>query len=135
MTLDAELQDAIVRHPSPNVAQVAKDVSEQLNRHVPITTVVKVRGSLERSANVNRAREAASGTLGEKIGRIEKASEALEGVFFDPTLPLKDRIEASKELRQWTKLGLDAAGIHDAESETVFLVESAWDPVPTKGSE
>lgn len=128
--LDPEVRQAIELHPSDDVAKISQDVGKRLNRHVPITLVAKVRGSVQRATQVNRARETAAGSLDKKMGRIEEASSSLETLFFDDSLPLKDRIEASKELRQWTKLGMDAAGIHDAESETLWVVEGDWDMTP-----
>jgi len=132
VNLDPELKQAIEAHPSEDIAKVSKDVGRQLGRHVPIGLIVKVRGSIQRSASVNRARETAAGNLDEKMGRIEYTSTTLEDIFNDESLSLKDRLEASKELRQWTKLGLDAAGIHDAESETLWVVEGDWGMDPRK---
>jgi len=126
--LDPEVHQAIVAHPSDNVALVSRELTQLLGRHVPVTLVVKVRGSVQRVADVNRAKASAAITLDEKVGRIDKASVVLEEIFMDDTLPLKDRIEASKELRQWTRLGMDAAGIADTESETLFVVEGDWMP-------
>jgi hypothetical protein len=126
--LDPEIKQAIELHPSDNVAQVSRDLTRQLGKHVPVTLVVKVRGSIQRAADVNRAKSTAATTLDEKVGRIDKASVVLEEIFMDDTLPLKERIEASKELRQWTKLGMDAAGIADSDSETLFVVEGDWLP-------
>lgn len=132
MPLDPDVKQAIELHPSDDVAVVSRDLTKRLGKHIPVTLVVKVRGSVERAQNVNRAKTAASGTLGEKVDRIEKASVVLEDIFHDNALPLKDRIEASKELRQWTKLGMDAAGIEDDETETLFVVEGEWSPFPEK---
>ena len=132
MKLDPEIRQAIELHPADDVVQVARDVSAQVGRHVPVTLVVKVRGNIQRAGMVSQARDSAAGSLGEKVDRIESASVVLEKLFHDEALPLKDRIEASKELRQWTKLGMDAAGIHDKESDTIFVVEGTWDMTPQK---
>lgn len=123
---DPEIVQAIQNHPSDDLAQVSRDLTKRLKRHVPITAVAKVKGTMKRTHDVNQARESAAGTLATKVSRIEDASQTLEALFFDEALPLKDRIEASKELRQWTKLGMDAAGIHDAETETLFVIEGDW---------
>lgn len=130
MEIDPELQQAIIRHPSQDAVLVAKDVGRQLNRQVHVGAVVRIRGSMQRSMDVTKARENAATTLDAKVDRIESASGVLEKLFHDEALPLKDRIEASKELRQWTKLGMDAAGIQDTESDTLFVVEGSWDPTP-----
>lgn len=131
MNVDPELKQAIMQHPSDDVVKVARDVSHQLRRQVHVGLVVKIRGTMQRSIDVNRARENAAGTLDAKVERIESASGVLEKLFHDEALPLKDRIEASKELRQWTKLGMDAAGIADADNDMLFVVEGSWDPTPT----
>lgn len=128
MQLDPEIKQAIELHPSDDVALIARDLTRQLGKHVPVTLVVKVRGSIQRVADVSRAKASAAVTLNDKVDRIDKASGVLEEIFLDDTLSLKDRIEASKELRQWTKLGMDAAGIADTESETLFVVEGDWMP-------
>lgn len=128
MKVDQELQQAILRHPSDDIVKVAKDVGAQLGRTVPVTMVVKLRGTMQRAADVSRAKEAAATTLDVKVGRIEAASTVLETMFLDEGLSLKDRIEASKELRQWTKLGMDAAGMADEATDTLFVIEGAWDP-------
>jgi len=128
--VDPELQQAIMRHPSDDLAKVAKDVGAQLGRVVPITMVVKIKGSVQRAADVNRAKEVAAGTLDTKIGRIEVASDVLERIFLDEGLTLKDRIEASKELRQWTRLGMDAAGMADESTDTLWVVGGEWDTTP-----
>ena len=128
MKVDQELQQAIMRHPSDDIAKVAKDVGAQLGRTIPITMVVKIRGSVQRAADVNKAKEAAATTLDAKVGRIEVASDVLEKIFLDEGLSLKDRIEASKELRQWTRLGMDAAGMADEGTDTLWVVEGEWDP-------
>lgn len=130
MNVAPEILSAIQRHPSEDVVTVARDVGRELGRTIPVTLVVKVRGSVQRAQDVSRAKEAAATTLDTKIGRIEKASDVLEKLFMDDGLPLKDRIEASKELRQWTKLGMDAAGIADEETDTLFVIEGQWDPTP-----
>lgn len=130
MKVDTELQQAIMRHPSDDIARVARDVGHQLGRTVPVTLVVKVRGSLQRAADVTKAKESAATTLDAKVGRIEVASSVLEQIFLDEGLALKDRIEASKELRQWTKLGMDAAGMADEDAGVMWVIEGAWDPTP-----
>lgn len=132
MKVDPEVRQAIELHPGDDVVQIARDVSAQIGRRVSVQLVVRIRGNLQRNAAVSQARDTAAGSLGEKVDRIESASEVLEKLFHDEHLPLKERIEASKELRQWTKLGMDAAGIHDKESDTLFVVEGEWDMTPTK---
>ena len=132
MQLDPELRQAIELHPSQDVAKISRELTQALGKHVPVTLVIKVRGSMQRASDVSQAKQIAASGLNEKVDRIDAASVVLEEIFHDGTLSLKDRIEASKELRQWTKLGMDAAGIHDVESETLFVVEGAWDPSPKR---
>lgn len=126
MPIDPQVRDAILAHDSDDVALVAKEVTKQLNRFVPPTLVMRVRGSLQHAANVNRAKEAASVTLADKVGVIDDVAANLLGIFRDETRPLKDRIEASKELRQYLKLGMEAAGIHDTSTDTLFVFGEEW---------
>lgn len=130
MNVAPDILQAIQRHPSDDVALIARDVGRELGRTSPVTLVVKVKGSVQRATDVSHAKQAAASTLDTKVGRIEKASLVLEELFLDEGLALKDRIEASKELRQWTKLGMDAAGIADEENDTLFVIEGQWDPTP-----
>jgi hypothetical protein len=127
--LDAEIKQAIMLHPSSDVAVISKELTQRLGRHVPVGLIVKLRGNLARAQTISQAKDIAADTLDTKVDRIEKASTVLEKLFHDEKLPLKDRIEASKELRQWTKLGMDAAGIHDSETDVTFVVEPDWLPV------
>jgi hypothetical protein len=130
MQLPDEIMEAIVKHPSEDVVLVARELTQQYKRHIPVSVVVRIRGSLQRAANVSRAKEKASNTLEGKVAIMESVSDDLLNIFKDTSLPLRDRIEASKELRQWTKLSVDTAGIHDAETDTLFVIERDWDVLP-----
>ena len=130
MQLTEDIKKAIVEHPSEDAMEVARDIGGRFKRHVPVGAVLRVKGSLKRSANVNRAKELASATLDDKIALMERVGASLVEMFEDEALPVKERMEASKELRQWTKLAVDSAGIHDAESDTLFVIEQAWNVLP-----
>lgn len=129
--LDHEIQKAI-READPKLDPrvLARQLTERFGKPVPVGVVIQVRGSLARAVNVNRAREAASERLSENLDIMEHAKSTLLGIFDDPSIPLKDRLEASKELRQWTKMQNDAAGIEDSETNTLFAIEGDWNMLP-----
>jgi hypothetical protein len=125
-----EVEQFVLSHPSDNVAQIAKDAQERFNRFIPATTVSQIRAKSTRAQRVTRAKDAASSTLEDNVEIVEGMKSKLLSTFKQEELALKDRIEAAKELRQWVKLGIDMAGIHDEESDTLFVVDGAWNTMP-----
>lgn len=126
VNLPDEITTAIVEAPDADPRRIAADLTARFGRTVPVTVVTKVRGSLARASNVNRAREAASSNLTGNLDIMTHAKNKLLAAFDDEAIPLKDRLEVSKELRQWTKMEVDTAGIEDAETGTVFVISSDW---------
>jgi hypothetical protein len=121
-----DIRAEIVRHPSDDATVIAKDLSQRFNKFIPPATVAQILATSHRTRNVGIAKGKASETLDSKLMTMEHVSSKLLATFNDPTVPLKDRIEAAKELRQWTKLGIDMSGIHDAESDTLFVIDAEW---------
>lgn len=129
--VDPEIQEAILRaDPKLDPRTLAIQLTERFGKVVPFNTIIRVRGSIKRAVQVNAAREKASDQLEGNLELMEHAKGKLLKIFDDETIPLKDRIEASKELRQWTKMQNDAAGIEDAETDTLFAIEGEWDMTP-----
>ena len=124
--MNEEIRAAIIKHPSNDASLISKELTEKFGKFVPSAVVAQVLATSQRAQNVGRARGKASETLDSKIATMEHVAAKLLGAFDDPTLPLKDRIEAAKELRQWTKLGIDISGIHDEESDTLFVIDPEW---------
>jgi hypothetical protein len=124
--MNEEIRAAIIKHPSNDASLISKELTEKFGKFVPSAVVAQVLATSQRAQNVGRARGKASETLDGKIATMEHVAAKLLGAFDDPTLPLKDRIEAAKELRQWTKLGIDISGIHDEESDTLFVIDPEW---------
>jgi len=124
--MNEEVRAAIIKHSSTDASEISKDLSKQFGKFVPPSSIVQVLATTQRAQNVGRAKGKASETLDSKISTMEHVSARLLGAFNDSTLPLKDRIEAAKELRQWTKLGIDISGIHDEESDTLFVIDPEW---------
>ena len=75
---------------------------------------------------MERAKERASETLGENLDIMGATKRQLLQLFNDESLPLKMRLEVSKELRQWTTMETDTAGIKDTSSNTVFVIDAEW---------
>ena len=125
-----EIEAYIMSHPSDNLTEVAREVTEKFNRFIPAATVQRIMSKRSRAEHVTRAKDAASSTLEDNVVIVEDVKVKLRRTFDDGALPLKERIEAAKELRQWVKLGMDMSGIHDAEDDTLFVVGSEWDVMP-----
>lgn len=128
--IEVAIRDALLESPDADPRGLAKTLTERLGRIVPVQAVIRVKGSLKRSANVNQAREQASGVLADNLGIMNATKLKLLAIFNDETLPLPQRLEASKELRQWTTMEVDAAGIEDAESDTLFVIGGEWSLEP-----
>jgi hypothetical protein len=125
-----EIRAEIIKHPSTNASEIARELSQRFGKFVPANAVAQVMATSTRSKNVGQAKGKASETLDQKLHTMEHVSAQLLSTFNDRTVPLKDRIEAAKELRQWTKLGIDMSGIHDAESDTLFVIDAEWSSRP-----
>lgn len=124
------IRDYILSHENKDASVIAKDASREFNKFVPTSEVIRVLSSIERNQKVGQVKGKAVDTLDDKFRIMENVSGKLLASFNNDTLPLKDRIEAAKELRQWTKLGIDMSGIHDEESDTLFVIDSDWSSSP-----
>ncbi len=124
--VDPEVIDAIVKAPAQDPRKLAAELTTKFGRVIPSHMVVQVRGSMLRAGNVERAKERASNTLGENLDIMGATKQQLLAMFNDESIPLKMRLEISKELRQWTTMETDAAGIKDSGSNTVFVIDSNW---------
>lgn len=126
MSLDPEVQAAIAAHPSDDVRLVAREVSKQVGRFVPPTLVMQVRGASPQAAQaLSQAREKAAVGVSDKLQVADDVAAQLLAIFQDELRPMKERLEAAKELRQYLKLGLDASGISDG-GDTLFVIDQAW---------
>lgn len=130
MKLDPQVKEAILEATTNDPRQLALELSERFGKPIPLQAIMTVRGSLRRAQNVAAAKERASDSLDENLRIMATAKKTLFTIFKDENLPLKDRIEASKELRQWTTMETNAAGIEDKETETVFVIGSEWSMSP-----
>lgn len=126
MSSDAEIKDAILLHESDDPKVIARELSTRFQRYVPATLVMQVRGSLKTAQNVALAREQASETLSGKLAVADEVASTLLEAFRDEARPFKERIEASKELRQYLKLSIDSAGIYDEHTQTTFIIGGDW---------
>lgn len=124
--MNDDIRAAIIKHDSTDAAVIAKDITANMGKFVSAAQVAQVLATSKRSVNVGKAKGKASETLDQKLATMEHVSATLFSTFNDNTVGLKDRIEAAKELRQWVKLGIDMSGIHDAESDTLFVIDSEW---------
>lgn len=125
-----EVKAAILAHTSIDPQFISADINKRFGRFVPPTVITKIRGGNQRVENVSRARTAVSDTLDDKVQVMEQVSGDLLDVFNNQSLPMKERIEAAKELRQWVGMVVKMAGIADEESNTLFVVDGAWDHSP-----
>lgn len=124
--IDADIKEAILVSPTRDPKRLAAELTSRFRRVVPASVVVQVRGSMRRAENVENAKTRASETLGENLDIMGNVKNVLLDLFNDESLPLKDRMEVSKELRMWTKEQTAAAGIQDAGTNTLFVISSEW---------
>lgn len=130
-TIDPEIVEAIERAPASDPRKLAAQLTTQFGRVIPSSMVVQVRGTMVQSNNITRAKERASETLDENLDIMGETKRELLELFRDPSIPLKMRLEISKELRQWTNLETDTAGIKDGESNTLFVIDPMWNTLAT----
>ena len=127
--LDPNIRDAILRAKPSDPRKIAAELTKQFGRVIPSSLVVQVRGTSVRDTNVALAKERASTTLDENLDIMGETKRALLDMFRDESIPLKMRLEAAKELRQWTSLENDAAGIKDEGGNTLFIIDPAWNTI------
>jgi len=125
-----DIEQAVLNHESQDVVTIAKDVSERFSQFVPRSYVAKVLGRNKRSFSVSNARDKASESLDNKVTLMEDVATELLMQFSDQALTVTERMKVAQELRQWTKLSLDIAGIHDEESDQLWVIDSDWDTRP-----
>lgn len=126
MKIDPEIRDAIIEAPPGDPREIALELSKRFKKPVPISAVIHIRGSLKRAENVAEAKEKASEALTTNLEIMGMAKETLVELFNDESIPLKLRLEVSKELRQWTSMENAAAGMEDRETDTLFVIGDAW---------
>lgn len=126
LNIEPEIREAIVTAKADDPRKIAAELSTRFGRVIPSALVVQVRGSMARAENVERARERASTTLDENMDITGDVKHKLYDLFNDETIPLKMRLEASKELRMWVKSETDAAGILDSGTNTLFMISDEW---------
>lgn len=126
MELDKVIIEEIEKHGSKDPRDLSTHIKEVFGTFVPPTVIAKVRGNIQRRTDITKAKDRAAQGLDDKIELVEQVSGDLLTWFNNETLDPKTRLEAIKELRQWTKLGIDVSGIHDEEDDSVWLIGQAW---------
>lgn len=123
---------AILNHESQDVGIVAKDVGRDFGQFIPRSYVMKVLGKNKRAFSVSNAKDRASDALDDKVSLMEDVVANLLKQFAEPSLSTTERMKVSQELRQWTKMSLDVAGIHDEEGDQLWVIDSDWDTRPAE---
>lgn len=122
------IREYILNHESRDPAVISKAATNEFKKFVPVTEVVKALSAMKRQEKMGQLKGKVAETLADKFEVMENVGTKLLAAFNDEVLPLKDRIEAAKELRQWTRMGIDLSGIHDEETDTLFVIDGSWDP-------
>ena len=122
------IREYIVNHESRDPSVISKAATNEFKKFVPVTEVVKALSAMKRQEKMGQLKGKVAETLADKFEVMENVGTKLLAAFNDEVLPLKDRIEAAKELRQWTRMGIDLSGIHDEETDTLFVIDGSWDP-------
>ena len=126
------IERAILNHTSADVGEISRQVSEEFGQYIPKSHVMKVLGRNKRSYSVSSAKDKASESLTDKVSLMESVAEDLVAQFQDKTLSVTERMKVAQELRQWTKLSLDVAGIHDEDTDQLWVIDSTWDTRPSE---
>jgi len=124
--LDRPIIDAILIENGPE-AEIAKRVSDEFGKFVSVGMVRKVLMSDERRRNIETFKGSASMELDTNMGIVKGMINDLLEMFGDEVLSPKQRLDAASELRQYIKLQWEAAGIHDREGDTMWVVGNQWD--------
>lgn len=122
------IREYILNHEARDPAVISKAATKEFKKFVPVTEVVKALSAMKRQEKMGQLKGKVAETLADKFEVMENVGTKLLAAFNDEVLPLKDRIEAAKELRQWTRMGIDLSGIHDEETDTLFVIDGSWDP-------
>jgi hypothetical protein len=129
MALDDVIIEAIHSAESEDASKISRDIKRDFGTFIPPVTIRKILVSRTRMVEHNKVRDKASEGLEKAAEVMETVSDELLEMFHDGdgAYGVKMRLEAVKELRQWLKLGIDTSGLHDADSNTLFVVQSDWD--------
>ena len=125
------IKEYILNHNAVDPNVVAKAATGEFGKFVPVTEVVRVLNASKRQQRMGQLKGKVAETLDDKFKVMESVSYKLLAAFNDDTIALKERIEAAKELRQWTRMGIDLSGIHDEESDTLFVIDAEWGSAPS----
>ena len=129
--VDPAVAQAIREFPSGDVTEIGRALLERFGDVVPSGVIMQVRGSLNKSPDLDKARQKAGAVFSDKVGVIEQMGTRLQEMFNDESLPHKQRMEVSKELRAWLRLGLDAAvGEVGSGADITLIIDSRWDMSP-----
>jgi hypothetical protein len=130
MELDKIIVEEIQSYEADDPREISTYLKRNFGTFVPPTVIAKVRATPERRKAIQEAKDVAASRLGEQMSLIDTIGEDLLSWFANESLDAKTRLEAVKELRQWTKLGIDVSGIHDEEEDAVWVIQSDWSMVP-----
>lgn len=123
--LSENLKIEVLKRNDLTPIQVRNELKPMFGPVVSLGLIKQIREGTERSVNIEKAKTEASRNLDSNNELTTKVQGALETEFFSEALTLREKLEVSKELRAWTKLGIDQAGILDKDGDVLFLI-SEW---------
>ena len=118
-----EIQRVIQRYPDNDLMQLARIVQQEYGFKVTIADIQRLR------SKQHVVKEGALDLLKDGMSIMASVSNSLLSIYNDENRPDEIRLTASKELRQWLKLGLDASGIATDKEEPLFAANPEWDTV------
>ncbi len=127
MVLTPEVITEINKHTDLTDVQVYQKLLPDFGRNITLTAIRKVRSDSERVQNIEVAQTASSQNLDKHNQLILDLQNELLKIFENPSLSMREKMEASKELRAWTKMGIDSAGSTLTNGGTTFVFSSEWD--------
>ncbi len=129
MALAPDVRAEIIKYPDLSDVQVYQKMLAAFKGQsgISLTAIRQVRSESERVQNIEVAQTEASQNLNQHNQIIIDLQTQLLSIFNNPALTMKEKMEASKELRAWTKMGIDSAGSALTNGGTTFVFSSEWD--------
>ena len=125
--IDESVLQAIREHSSDSPSEIRVYVEETFGVKVPPTLILRELNDRRRNRNVGASQLKASERLAEKIDLSEDLIAMYQGNINDGSVALKDKLMAMRDLRQWVKMAMDAAGESTESSDKLFVIGEEWD--------
>lgn len=127
MSVSPEVKQEIIKLPELSPIEVVRKLAPKFDGKVTLTMVRQVRQESERTTNIEVAQTEASKNLDKHNTLTIEMQDTLTALFNNAGASTKEKMEISKELRAWTKMGIESAGSTAANGGTIFVIAEEWD--------